>query len=85
MAAPAAAALIMSAVALIVAARDRAVIGVTGAGIHEAANVEAPLWDAGKLAAMQGRVLAESVRSEGNAPLWGAGKLEAMKGRVLAG
>jgi len=80
----AAAALIMSAVALTVAARDRAVTGVAGDGIHEAASTEAPLWDAGKLAAMQGRVLAESVRSEGYAPLWDEGKLEAMKGRVLA-
>jgi hypothetical protein len=80
----AAAALIMSAVALTVAARDRAVTGVAGGGIHEAASTEAPLWDAGKLAAMQGRVLAESVRIEGYAPLWDEGKLEAMKGRVLA-
>jgi hypothetical protein len=32
----------------------------------------------------QGRVLAESVRSEGYAPLWDEGKLETMKGRVLA-
>jgi hypothetical protein len=52
-AALAAAALIMSAVALIVATRDRAVIGFTGAGIHEAASIGAPLWDAGKLEAMQ--------------------------------
>ena len=80
----AAAALIMSAVALTAAARDRAVTGVAGGGIHEAASTEAPLWDEGKLAAMQGRVLAESVRSEGYAPLWDEGKLEAMKGRVLA-
>jgi hypothetical protein len=80
----AAAALIMSVVALTVA-RDRAVTAVAGGGIHEAASTEAPLWDAGKLAAMQGRVLAESVRSEGYAPLWDEGKLEAMKGRVLAG
>jgi hypothetical protein len=83
-AALAAAALIMSAVALIVATRDRAVISFTGAGIHEAASIGAPLWDAGKLEAMQGRVLAESVRSEGYAPLWDEGKLEAMQGRVLA-
>jgi hypothetical protein len=80
----AAAALIMSAVALTVAARDRAVTGVAGGGIHEAASTEAPFWDAGKLEAMKGRVLAESVRSEGYAPLWDEGKLEAMKGRVLA-
>src|SRR6266508_214964 len=81
----AAAALIMSAVALTVAARDRAVTGVDGGAIHEAASTEASLWDAGKLAAMQGRVLAESVRSNGYAPLWDAGKLEAMEGRVRAG
>ena len=80
----AAAALIMSAVALTVASRDRAVTGVAGGGIHEAASAEAPLWDEGRLAAMQGRVVAESVRSEGYAPLWDEGKLEAMKGRVLA-
>jgi hypothetical protein len=80
----AAAALIMSAVALTVAARDRAVTGVAGGGIREAASTEAPLWDAGKLEAMQGRVLAEGIRSEGYAPLWDAGKLEAMQGRVLA-
>src|SRR3990172_5286332 len=80
----AAAALIMSAVALTVASRDRAVTGVAGGGIHEAASTEAPLWDAGKLAAMQGRVLAESVRSQGYAPLWDAGQLGAMKGRVRA-
>jgi len=80
----AAAALIMSAVALTVAARDRAVTGVAGGGIHEAASTEAPLWDADKLAAMQGRVLAESIRIEGYAPLWDEGKLEAMKGCVLA-
>ena len=80
----AAAALIMSAVALTVAARDRAVTGVAGGGIHEAASTEAPLWDASKLEAMKGRVLAESNRSEGYAPLWDEGKLEAMKGRVLA-
>jgi hypothetical protein len=76
-------ALIMSTVALTVAARDRAVTGVAGGSIHEA-STEAPLWDAGKLEAMQGRVLAESIRSEGYAVLWDAGKLEAMQGRVLA-
>jgi hypothetical protein len=80
----AAAALIMSAVALTVAARDRAVTGVAGGGIHEAASTQALLWDAGKLEAMQGRALAESARVEGYAPLWDAGKLEAMQGRALA-
>jgi hypothetical protein len=43
----------------------------------------AALWDAGKLEAMEGRVLAGSVGSHGYA-LWDAGKLEAMAGRVLA-
>jgi hypothetical protein len=80
----AAAALIMSAVALSVTVRDRAVTGEPGGGIHEAATAEAVQWDAGKLVAMQGRVLAESVRSEGYAPRWDAGKLVAMQGRVLA-
>ena len=51
---------------------------------REAASVGAPLWDTGKLEAMEGRVLAESVASHGYAP-WDAGKLEAMLGRVLAG
>ena len=81
----AAAALIMSAVALTVAARDRAVTGVAGGGIHEAASTEAPLWDAGKLEAMKGRVIAESIRIEDPAVLWDPGRLEAMEGRVLAG
>jgi hypothetical protein len=69
------AALIMSAVALTRAGRtfDR-----------EAASVGAPLWDAGKLEAMAGRVLAETVGAEGSATPWDAGKLEAMAGRVLA-
>src|SRR5262245_45211764 len=80
----AAAALIMSAVALTVAARDRAVTGGAGGGTHEAARIEAPPWDAGKLAAMEGRLLAESLRGGGYPPLWDEGKLEAMRGRELA-
>ena len=72
----AAAALIMSAVALTQAGRTSG---------REAASVGAPLWDAGKLEAMQGRVLAETVGVEASATLWDAGKLEAMQGRVLAG
>ena len=71
----AAAALIMSAVALTQAG------GTSG---REAASVGAALWDTGKLEAMKGRVLSESVGSHGYV-LWDAGKLEAMKGRVLAG
>ena len=54
----AAAALIMSAVALTVAARDRAVTGVVGAGIEGAASTAALRWDAGKLEAMEGRMRA---------------------------
>ena len=43
------------------------------------------VWDAGKLEAMEGRVLAEQFRSEaGSAVVWDAGKLEAMEGRGLA-
>ena len=57
---------------------------VEGSGTREAASIGAPLWDAGKLEAMQGRVLAETVRVQRSAPLWDAGKLEAMRGRVLA-
>ena len=82
----AAAALILSAMALNVAGRgDRSVTSVAGSGTHEAASVGAQLWDAGKLDAMQGRVLAENVRVQGSAALWDAGKLDAMEGRVLAG
>jgi hypothetical protein len=81
----AAAALIMSAVALTVAARDRTVTGAAGGGIPEATSTEGPLWDEGKLKAMKGRMLAESIRIEDPAVLWDPGKLEAMEGRVLAG
>ena len=82
----AAAALILSAVALNVAGRgDRSVTSVERSGTRDAESTGARLWDAGKLEAMQGRVLAETVRAEGSAALWDAGKLEAMQGRVLAG
>ena len=82
----AAAALILSAMALNVAGRgDRSVTSVEGSGIGEAESNGAQLWDAGKLDAMQGRVIAETVRVEGSAPLWDAGKLDAMQGRMLAG
>jgi hypothetical protein len=81
----AALALIMSAVALSVAARDRAISDVAGGGIHEAASTEAPTWDAAKLEAMEGRMFAESVRINGQALVWDADKLEAMEGRVRAG
>jgi hypothetical protein len=78
------AALIMSAVALTVASRDRAFTGVADGGIHETASTEASLWNAGKLDAMEGRMLAESIRIKGYAPLWNEGKLDAMEGRMLA-
>ena len=81
----AAAALILSAVALTVAGRgDGSVTSVADSGTREGASLVWPLWDAGKLEAMQGRMLAETVRVEGSTPLWDAGKLEAMQGRVLA-
>jgi hypothetical protein len=80
----AAAALILSALALNVAGRDdRSVTSAEGSGTREAESNARP-WDAGKLEAMQGRVLAETVQVQGSAPLWDAGKLEAMQGRVLA-
>jgi hypothetical protein len=81
----AAAALIMSAVALNVAVRDRAVTGVAKAGVDEAVSTEASAWSSARLDAMEGRMLAESIRINGYVPLWNAAKLEAMKGRVLAG
>jgi hypothetical protein len=82
----AAAALIMSVSALTLAGRaDRSATSVAGGGTLEAAGIGAPLWDAGKLEAMEGRVLAETVRAQGPAAtLWDADKLEAMRGRVLA-
>jgi hypothetical protein len=80
----AAVALIMSAVALTVAARDRAVTSGAGGSIQKVASTEAPLWNEGKLEAMEGRMLAESIRIKGYAPLWNEGKLEAMEGRMLA-
>ena len=60
------AALFMSAAALTVVVRDRAVTGWAGGGSHEAAGTEAPLWNAGKLEAMEGRMLAESIRINGS-------------------
>jgi hypothetical protein len=72
----AAAALIMSAVALTQSGRT--------SGRGAAVGLGAPLWDAAKLEAMEGRVLAASVGPDANA-LWDSGKLEAMAGRVLAG
>ena len=81
----AAAALILSAVALNVAVRgDRSVASVEGSGVLQAESNGARLWDAGKLDAMEGRVLAATVRVQGSAPLWDVAKLDAMEGRVLA-
>jgi len=79
----AAAALIMSAVALIEARDHRSIAGAASREQVGVASTHAPLWDAGKLEAMQGRELAASVRSNGYV-LWDDGKLEAMAGRVLA-
>jgi hypothetical protein len=82
----AAGALILSAVALNVAGRgDGSVTSVEDSASREAPSIGAPLWDAGKLEAMKGRVLAEIVRTDGSVPLWDRGKLEAMQGRALAG
>jgi hypothetical protein len=78
------AALVMSSAALTVAARDRADTAVADGGIHEASSTEVSRWNAGKLDAMEGRMLAESIRINGYVPLWNAGKLDAMEGRMLA-
>jgi hypothetical protein len=43
--------------------------------------VSAPVWDAQKLSAMEGRQVAAQVRS---VPAWDAQKLAAMEGRLLA-
>jgi len=69
-----------------VAVRDRAVTGVAGGGIHDVASTEAPsLWYPAKLDAMEGRMLAESIRIDRDAPsLWYPAKLDAMEGRMLA-
>ena len=79
----AAAALIMSAVALIETRDHGSVVGEAASEQLGVASAQAPLWDAGKLEAMKGRVLAESVATQGYVP-WDAGKLDAMAGRVLA-
>ncbi len=79
----AAAALIMSAVALTVAARDRVATGVVG-GTNETARTDATRWDAAKLEALESRMFAESLRIGGNAPIWDPGKLEALESRMFA-
>ena len=70
----AAAAVIMSALALI-EARDHGSIAASTEQVG-VASAQAPLWDAGKLEAMRGRVLAGSVGDRGYV-LWDAGKLDA--------
>lgn len=60
-AALAVAALIMSAVALTVAARDRAVTGAIG-GISDVASAVPQFWDAAKLDAMEARMEAMADR-----------------------
>jgi hypothetical protein len=59
--------------------------GTSSTFVARGTPASATVWDAGKLEAMEGRVLAEQFRSEaGSAAVWDAGKLEAMEGRVLA-
>ncbi len=76
----AAVALIMSAVAITMASRDRAASG----GIETAARIGVPSWDPAKLEAMEGRMAAVSARIEALAPTWDADKLEAMAGLMEA-
>jgi hypothetical protein len=76
----AAVALIMSAVAITMATRDRAASGA----IQTASSAGVPSWDAAKLEAMEGRMAAESARIDGDAPTWDAAKLEAMAGLMDA-
>jgi hypothetical protein len=79
----AAAALILSGLALNVAARSDRSATVDGGGTVEAASIGSPLWDAGKLEAMEVRMdLAEAARTQGTSTLWDAGKLEAMDARM---
>jgi hypothetical protein len=77
------AALIMSAVALNLAARGDG--SVSGRVIQESGitGTGAVAWDAGMLEAMEGRQLAETFRTTGPV-LWDADKLAAMEGRQLA-
>ena len=79
----AAAALILSALALSAAGRDDG--SVTSAdGSARTAVATASLWDADKLQAMEGRMLAEAARIQGTPYLWDEGKLEAMEARMAA-
>jgi hypothetical protein len=76
----AAVALIMSAVAITMATRDR----VASGAIQTVASTGAASWDAAKLEAMEGRMAAESARIEAEPPTWDAAKLEAMAGLMEA-
>jgi hypothetical protein len=81
----AAAALILSGLALSVAVRgDRSVAGVERSGTHEAAGSGSSLWDADKVRAMEARMLAEAARAQGVPSLWDADKVRAMEARMLA-
>ncbi|HSL10770.1 MAG TPA: hypothetical protein VLA82_05605 [Actinomycetota bacterium] len=81
----AAAALILSALALQTASRgDGSLPGVDGSGARAAVRTGSPLWDVGKLQAMEARMLAEAARIQGSSPLWDADKLHAMEARMLA-
>jgi hypothetical protein len=75
----AAAALIMSVVALTVAVRDRAV-----SDVDEVAGIEVHVWDADKLEALEARMLAMGARIGEHAQTWDDDKLEAMEARMVA-
>ena len=81
----AAAALIMSALALTLAGRDdRPVTG--GRQRHRPGGEHrSPSVVPGEARSDAGPMLAEAVRAEGSAALWYPEKLEAMQGRMLAG
>ena len=95
----AAAALVMSAVALTQAhTSSREATGadvalwdagkleaMQGRAAAETLGATATLWDAGKLEAMRGRAAAETAGTDASITLWDDGKVEAMKGRVVAG
>jgi hypothetical protein len=80
----AAAALILSALALNTASRqDRSATIMGSSGALEAASIASPMWDAGKLHAMEVRMdLAEAAQAEATLPMWDAGKLHAMEVRM---
>ena len=80
----AAAALILSALALNVAARsERSATSVESIGTQGAAAIGSPLWDEGKLQAMEVRMdLAEAALAPGTSTLWDSGKLQAMEVRM---